>query len=702
MRRVNDSNLYKLLEILQKRCEEYNGFFYEIPELWNCFGYNGEELKKGNGVIYVNPYEFYKSCIQDYLLKEINDEFDYSKSLSSNMNIDNKEGYLGGDWIKKSSIYSMQVRTSSSWDHDGCGELKEINNNGLKETGTFVKSLVLIPLLKKMGINTIYLLPIAQHSYKNKKGEKGSPYAVKNFFKIDEELKDPLTGDELTVEEEFAAFVEACHMVGIRVMIDIIPRTCARDNQLIMEHPEWFYWVRVKDLEYYKPPTVNDVGVNVKPTYDNLWKIYQSHSAWDVMLKFVHSPNILDNNLWTDLIAKCASDCTLNILDLIESEYGITTAPAFSDCINDPQPPWDDVTFLRMYLDHPVASSWHLNGKDLPPYIMHDVIKSNLFKGNIENRELWNVIADIIPFYQKNFGVDAARIDMGHAIPDELVGLIINRAREVDGDFAFVAEELFPEGAEQASRMGYNMIIGYGFYMEPRIAKKKAHQFFYDSRWLKLPVFATGETADTRRLVAREGGVNLVKLLTVLNQFMPNGVPFINSGLELFEAQPMNTGLDCEPYEQWHRLAHDDKYNGRLSFFDRYAFHWNNVGARIIPDILENVSEIRRKYIDILSDTSNFRPIWMGSFDSNVVAFGWVNINKIDGSKDMLIAVGNMDLYNHKHIYLHLYDIMKEKNINKHKANIIYSLHNDGGELPIDLYNINLHLNPGEVKIIEL
>lgn len=43
----------------------------------------------------------------------------------------------------------MMVRTSTSWDHDRSGDLESQNIYGLKETGTFVKSLALLPLLKK-------------------------------------------------------------------------------------------------------------------------------------------------------------------------------------------------------------------------------------------------------------------------------------------------------------------------------------------------------------------------------------------------------------------------------------------------------------------------------------------------------------------------------------------------------------------------
>lgn len=286
------SKLIKLMKHLEKNISKGENLDYCVPDLWNCFNYNIEENHEEQGVIFVNPYKFYYSCIKDYILPNRNPDIDYSTSIS-NITSSFKLGadYIGGDWIKKSSIYSMQIRTSTSWDHDGSGELEDENKFGLKETGTFIKTIALIPLLKKMGIDVLYLLPITKHSVKFKKGELGSPYAVKNFFELDPELKDTITGKYITIEEEFSALVEACHIMGIKVMIDIIPRTSARDNELIMEHPDWFYWIRTKDIESYKQPYIPGAEQSEKPSLKNLHLIYGAEGTFDFIRKFTEAPD---------------------------------------------------------------------------------------------------------------------------------------------------------------------------------------------------------------------------------------------------------------------------------------------------------------------------------------------------------------------------------------------------------------------------
>ena len=70
----------------------------------------------------------------------------YRRSLSA---IDDTAN--NGDWLKRSTLYSLMVRTSAAWDHDRSHSLDSCNFDNLKETGTFVKALALLPFLVKMG-----------------------------------------------------------------------------------------------------------------------------------------------------------------------------------------------------------------------------------------------------------------------------------------------------------------------------------------------------------------------------------------------------------------------------------------------------------------------------------------------------------------------------------------------------------------------
>ena len=51
-------------------------------------------------------------------------------------------------------------------------------------------------------------------------------------------------------------------------------------------------------------------------------------------------------------------------------------------------------------------------------------------------------------------------------------------------------------------------------------------------------MFAACESYDSRRIVSVEGNTAAI-MLTVMNQFLPNGIPFMMNGVESFEVQPM-------------------------------------------------------------------------------------------------------------------------------------------------------------------
>ena len=696
--------LKKLERILKNKIQTELNYNYVVPDLWNAWGYNGKEaISTDWGELIVNPYNFYHDVINSYILPKADKSVNYNNSLSQINNSFNSDS-LGGDWIKQSVVYSMMIRTSTAWDHDRSGDLESNNLYGLKDTGTFVKTLALLPLLQKMGVDTVYMLPISKFSLRDKKGDLGSPYAVCNFFELDPNLKDPMTGSEMTVEEEFQAFVEACHILGMRVVFDIIPRTNSVESDLILNHPEWFYWIHADQLKSYHPPYVDTLGSTLTPQKKYFPEVYRSENVWKHIHKFSYAPNVIDKNKWTKLVKTYKKNPDQSILTLIEKEFNLVIAPAFSDHINDVQPPWTDVTFFRLYLDHPVDSQQYLNGQELPPYVLFDTIKSNIHKGNVPNEKLWITLANIIPYYQQQYGIDGARIDMGHALPEELIKQIITTARTNDPDFCFIAEELEEKNAGKAFASGYNMIISDGFIREPRLQSHEAHNFMYESRHLPCPVFAAGETHDTPRLAAREGGRTLSKMATIMNMFMPNAVPFINSGQEVYETQPMNTGLDCTPADLY-RLPSDDRYFGKLALFDKFCLHYLNHNRWDIADTLDIISSIRKNHISTFTNPQHFVGLGFNKISDPAIGFGYIQEDRYGWNNDnTFIIVASTDMYQSIEVTVHLNELRQKSGNIWMTGELLYSTHEATRSVHEfnDNQNLVLQLQPGEVKIIKL
>ena len=687
--------LNKLLTALQENDDKriYN---YTVPDLWNCFDYDESKyIRTKSNELMVNPYDFFSSVIEDYILPEVNSSIDYGKSLSNNHTLP-KQGYKGGDWIKESVCYSTMIRVSSAWDFDRSGKLEQDNIYHMTETGSFVKMLSLLPLLKKMGVTVVYMLPISKFSLKDKKGDLGSPYGVSNFNELDPNLKDPLVGDKLTLDEEFQAFVEACHILGMRVMIDIIPRTNSVENDLIKDHPDWFYWIKASEYDKYQVPYVESLNQTIEPTIDKMEEVYKSKDTLRHINMFQYDPQTQNKKKW-DAIKN-----SKNISQAIENEFDLRIAPAFSDQINDIQPPWTDITFFRMYKDLPKETLKFLDTKDRAPYILFDTIKSNMYHGEEPNTSLWEKLADIVPSYQRKFGIDGARIDMGHALPNKLLDMIMLKAREIDPDFSFIAEELSPSNAQKSKDAGYNMIIGNGFLTETRIWNGSLKEYMYKSIELPLPVFACGETHDTPRLAAREGGPTLAKTLTILNMFIPNAVPFINSGQEIYETQPMNTGLDARENELY-MLPEDDQYYGKLALFDLYQFHYTNSRRWEIPDILNYIKPIRIKYLKEITNNESFIPLYS---DKNLNTFIGLSYIKKTGNtqKNALVIVANANPYDQETLKIDISVLRLATDNHSMVGKLLFSTHEGPRSFTqfIDYNTLDIHLGAGEVKIIEL
>lgn len=675
----------QVLTLLEKQSTKHKNecFNYAVPTLWDSCDTKG--IVTYNQAKIVNPYEFYYANIKS--LSNKGKEQDYLQSLS----LLKKKKAKNGRWIKSSFAYSAMVRTSAAYDHDRDGYLTQSNLYGLKETGTFLKFMVLLPYLKKMGVDTLYLLPFFKPSNYDKKGEYSSCYAVHDFFAIDETLSDPML-EGMSVEDQCKAFMELCHMHEIRVIIDIIPRTNAIRSQLLKEHPEWFYWIHKKEAADFIPPSIDTVEKLAVATDEIMEKVYEHEDCKKYLQHFTFDPKTIDAKKYKSLVETCEKTQS-DLLEAIEKAYDITIACAFSDQVNDPQPVWSDVTFLRMYLDHPKLAKQFIDTKQ-PPYILFDVAKSNLHPGMKENRELWDTIGNIIPFYQKHYGIDGVRIDMGHALPVKLVDEIIKKAKEVDPDICIIAEELDVRNDKISLEKGYNMILGNGFSEECRIEEHRLHDFYYGARDLALPLFAMGENHDSPRLSARKGKRTLNDMHTIMNLFMPNGVAFMNSGQEFYEVQPMNLGLDSTSEERY-RLDKKDFRYGKLALFDSFCFTYDEDR---ITDLLKKAQKIRKEYINEIIDLKKSIPAWFNSpWDLGYGSF----FCKKDRA---ILVVANANMENSAIYEIQLNNVLSQLKFYPRSCKEIFSTHEESTHKGYMEGRRHIYVNmlPGEVKIIEI
>jgi hypothetical protein len=553
---------------------------YSVPPLWN----DSAGRKSSAGAPDVDPREFYSDALA---------------MLRKERAVHLVQG-AGGEWSRRAVIYNMFVRSTCAFDHNQNGRLDlPLNAEGWRETGTFLKALSLLRYVRALGANVIHLLPITSIGSDGNKGTLGSPYAIRNPYHLDPNLAEPNLG--LTVDDEFRAFVEAAHHLGIRVVVEFVFRTSAKDGDWVKEHPEWYYWI--KESARDRAPGGRDESSYGSPLF--------TEEEMRTILKSVSDGNL--GNLppphreYRDLFTEPPREESVEFRDgryigVLPEHTAVRIPGAFADWPpDDSQPPWGDVTFLKMY-DHQDFN-----------YIAYNTIRmydTRLARPELVNKGLWQRISDIIPYYQKAFGIDGVMIDMGHALPMELKKEMIRKARSIDPDFAFWDENFSVE--EQSVKEGYNAVIGYQWSDQHKPEKFKALIRRFAAGEFPLPFFATPESHNTPRAASRPGGTLYSRYAWAVSNFIP-AIPFVHSGFELGETTPVNTGLDFTPDQLSHYPSHT------LPLFSEYAYSWLNKDE--LTGWVARVSKARKKHEEVIIDPKPESVTCLNPGNDNIICF---------------------------------------------------------------------------------
>lgn len=122
------------------------------------------------------------------------------------------------------------------------------------EEGTFAAVERDLDRIKSLGVDIIWLMPIHPVGEKAKKGELGSPYAIKDYRAVN---------PEFGTMDDFKSLVNAIHDKGMKCIIDVVYNHTSPDSWLVENYPEFFYkkadgsmgnrvgdWSDIVDLDY--------------------------------------------------------------------------------------------------------------------------------------------------------------------------------------------------------------------------------------------------------------------------------------------------------------------------------------------------------------------------------------------------------------------------------------------------------------------
>ncbi|KZK75253.1 MAG: alpha-amylase [Pelodictyon luteolum] len=481
------------------------------------------------------------------------------------------------DWHREAVVYNLFVRFGCAFDHDGDGRIApEPLASGFRETGTLLKAIAMLPYIKKLGANTIYLLPLTTIGEKERKGTLGSPYAVQDPLRLDPMLAEPALG--LQPETLLKAFIEAAHLQGMHVVLEFVFRTASVDSRWIGEHPEWFYWLKESvPPESYGPPHFQ------QDTLNEIYSLVDRHE-----MEGLPAPSESYRNQFARHPVTAEPQKEGGYRGIDADGEACRIASAFSDWPpDDRQPAWTDVTYLRMHT---------------PPefdYIAYNTIRmydAALTNPETHNTGLWEEISGIIPRFQREYGIDGAMMDMGHALPAALKKEIVTRARKTRPDFVFWDENFDPTPAIRDE--GFNAVFGSFPFVVSDIIYIRGLLNFLNKTGVALPFFGTGENHNTPRVPFRygeqEAGRSFSTFIFTLSAVLP-AVPFIHSGMEILEWRPVNLGLNFndEDRAMWPPET--------LPLFSAASFDWERTNSlQPLNGYVKKVLDVRSRHLDII------------------------------------------------------------------------------------------------------
>ena len=79
--------------------------------------------------------------------------------------------------------------------------------------GTYLRTILLLPYLKDLGVTHLHILPVFEMSEVRVKGTVGSPYAITTPRRLDNTVVEAGLG--LSAEVQYGALVEASHRFGV-------------------------------------------------------------------------------------------------------------------------------------------------------------------------------------------------------------------------------------------------------------------------------------------------------------------------------------------------------------------------------------------------------------------------------------------------------------------------------------------------------
>lgn len=170
------------------------------------------------------------------------------------------------------------------------GNIYEVNIRQYTKEGTLNAFAKHLPRLQKMGVKTIWFMPLQPISKEGRKGTLGSYYAVASYTKVN---------PEFGTLKDFNKIVAKAHALGMKVLIDWVPNHTGADHPWLKTHVDFYErdstgkaiytadWSDTRELNYNNP-VMEDSMINAMKFWVKNTGIdgFRVDVAWGVPYQF--------------------------------------------------------------------------------------------------------------------------------------------------------------------------------------------------------------------------------------------------------------------------------------------------------------------------------------------------------------------------------------------------------------------------------
>lgn len=272
--------------------------------------------------------------------------------------------------------------------------------------------------LRNLGVNTVWFQPIHPNGIEGRQYDPGSPYAVKNFFEVMEQMSQG--NSRAASMAAFTNFVAAADTKGVSVMLDAPFNHTALDAELAQKGVELLGAAGVSTNGWSASDKIKDREARFFSRNDgaNAYSGPASSAA-----NIAPAPDRTDFGKWNDVIDVFFGRYSALVTGNPDNDTSRATANSTADAIN-----LDDLRGTGG-VNATNAAVTRAVWQYFASYVPYWLEKTGLPAGSS--------LAD-----QAVKGIDGLRADFGQGMPPQFWEYAINVARERKWSFVFMTESL--------------------------------------------------------------------------------------------------------------------------------------------------------------------------------------------------------------------------------------------------------------------